>query len=77
MPTLTKSAIKRVLGPVDDSLAAELTLTGATEQELCEAKSWMTSDEALVNELRPFPAGRVGELIEILERLQGPDPDEP
>lgn len=77
MPTLTKSAVERVLGPVDQNLAAELTLTGATEQELREAQTWMTSDESLVNELRPFPPGRVGALIRILEQLQGPDPEEP
>jgi hypothetical protein len=77
MPTLTKSAVERVLGPVDESLAAELALTGATEQELRDAKFWLMSDEPLVNELRPLPAGRVGELIQILDRLQGPDLDEP
>lgn len=76
-PTLTKSAVERVLGPVDRGLAAELALTGATEQELLEAQSWLMSDESLVNELRPFPTGRVGALIQILERLQGPSPDEP
>lgn len=76
MPTLTKSAVKRVLGPVGESLAAELVHTGATEKELREAHAWATSDETLVNELRPLPTGRVAELIQILERLQGPDPDE-
>lgn len=34
MLTLTKDAVERVLGPVGDRLAAELALTGATEQEL-------------------------------------------
>ena len=48
----------------------------ATEKELREAHAWATSDETLVNELRPLPTGRVAELIQILERLQGPDPDE-
>jgi hypothetical protein len=76
MPTLTKSAVERVLGPVDESLAAELVLTGATEQELREARLWLTSDEALVNALRPLPGGRVGALIQILDQLQGPDPGE-
>jgi hypothetical protein len=57
------------------SLAAEL-VQGATEKELREAHAWATSDETLVNELRPLPTGRVAELIQILERLQGPDPDE-
>jgi hypothetical protein len=77
MPTLTKDSVERVLGPVDDSLVAELALTGATEQDLREAHTWVTNDEALVNEFRPFPSGRVGELVRILDTLQGPDPDEP
>lgn len=76
MPTLTKSAVEKVLGPVDDNLVAELALTGATERELREAQAWMTNDEALVNEFRPLPSGRVEELVRILDSLQGPDPDE-
>jgi hypothetical protein len=36
----------------------------------------MTNDEALVNEFRPFPSGAVGDLVRILDTLQGPDPDE-
>jgi hypothetical protein len=76
MATLTRNAVERVLGPVDDSLVAELALTETTEQELREAHIWLTNDEALVNEFRPFPSGRVGELVRILDSLQGPDPDE-
>jgi hypothetical protein len=76
MATLTKSAIRGVLGPVGDSLAAELVHTGATVAELREARAWVTSDEALVNELRPLPAGRVAALVEILGRLEGPQLEE-
>jgi len=76
MSTLTKKAVERVLGPVDDNPVADLALTGATEQELREAHSWLTNDEALVNEFRPLPSDRVGELVRILDSLQGPDPDE-
>lgn len=76
MPTLTKNAVERVLGPVDDNLVAELALTGATEQELLEAHTWITNDEALVNEFRSLPSGRIGELVRILDALQGPEPDE-
>jgi len=36
----------------------------------------MTDDEALLNDFRPLPSGRLGELVRILEPLQGPDPDE-
>jgi hypothetical protein len=73
---LTRGAVERVLGPADDSLVAELALTGATEQELREAHIWLTNEEALVNEFRPFPSGRVVEFVRILDSLQGPDPDE-
>ena len=76
MSTLTKKAVERVLGPVDDNPVADLALTGATEQELREAHSWLTNDEALVNEFRPLPSDHVGELVRIHDSLQGPDPDE-
>lgn len=72
MSALTKEAVVRVLGPVDDSLAAELAATGASEEELREAYAWVVNDEALVNDLRPFPKGRVAELAEILRPLEAP-----
>jgi hypothetical protein len=72
MATLTRGAIEQVLGPVDEELAAELAQTGATQAELREAHAWVTSDDALVNDLRPLPSGRVASLIEILEKLEGP-----
>ena len=55
MSMLTKNAVERVLGPVDDNVVAELALTEATEHELLEAHIWMTNDEALVNEFRSLP----------------------
>jgi len=73
MHPLTKEAIARVLGPVDDALAAELVATGATEEELCEAFAWVSNDEPLVNDLRPFPKDRVAAVIEILEAQDQPD----
>ena len=71
MSTLTKAAIANVLGPVGDNLAAELIATGASAQELRDAHAWVVNDEALVNELKPFPRGRVAELVEILRPLEG------
>lgn len=73
MVHLTKSAIVAVLGPVDDALAAVIAATGASEAELAEAKAWLASDEALVNEGRALPAGRVGDLIELLQEAEEPD----
>jgi hypothetical protein len=66
---LTKDAITRVLGPVDEDLAAQLVATGATEAELLEAHAWLISDEALINEGQHLPTGRVAELIDILRVL--------
>ena len=64
--TLTHEDMASVLGPVDDTLKAELMATGATLAELEQAWAWINSDEALINEYRPLPTGRVAQLIEIL-----------
>ena len=76
MATLTKGAIEQVLGPVGEGLAAALVQTEATQAELREAHAWVTSDDALVNDLRPLPSGRVARLVEILEKLEGPQVEE-
>ncbi len=63
---LTREEVASVLGPVDDTLAAELMATGATLTELEQAWAWLNADEAMVNEFQPMPGGVVGLLIEIL-----------
>ncbi len=67
MPTLTHEDVRAVLGPVDDSLVAEILATGASQEELAEAYAWVTNDEALMNIGRPLASSRVGRLIDILE----------
>ncbi|MEH6690325.1 MAG: hypothetical protein V7774_03965 [Pseudorhizobium pelagicum] len=64
--TITRDEIRRVLGPVDDTLAADIVNTGANEQELAEAWAWVNSDEALINDGRPLPGGLVAELVALL-----------
>ncbi len=76
MATLTREAVRRVLGPVDNALLAELASVGASEQELAEAHAWVMNDDALVNDFRPMPTGRVAELVEVLNRHYGPEGDE-
>lgn len=76
MATLTREGVQRVLGPVDNHFAAELVATGASEAELAEAHAWVTNDEALVNDFRPLPTGRVAELVDILHRRFGPGGEE-
>jgi hypothetical protein len=55
MATLTHEDVRVVLGPVDDSLVAEIVATGASPEELAEAYAWVTNDEALMNIGRPQP----------------------
>jgi hypothetical protein len=65
--TMTASDVSAVLGPVDEALVAEILATGASREELAEAFAWVHSDEALVNQGRPLPAGRVAVLVDLLD----------
>ncbi len=76
MATLTREHVVAVLGPVDDSLVAEILGTGASPEELAEAYAWFTNDEALMNAGRPLASSRVGRLIDIFEAAEE-DEDEP
>jgi len=67
--------IKAILGPVDETLIAQINQTGASAEELTQAWSWLSADEALINEGRSLPSGRVAELISLLEAAEL-DPEE-
>jgi hypothetical protein len=64
---MTRNDIISVLGPVDETVIADIALTGASLEELREAFAWIGADEALVNEGHPLPGIRVARLIEILD----------
>lgn len=66
--TLTSQDVTSVLGPVDETLIAEIVATGATPTELSEAWAWawVNSDEALIGEGRHLPAGTVATLVDLL-----------
>ncbi len=66
--------IRAILGPVDETLIAQIHQVGATAQELSEAWGWLHADEAMIEERRPFPQGRVAELLAILEAAE-PEPE--
>lgn len=59
--------ITAILGPADEALVAAISQTGASAGELAEAWAWLNADEALVNEGRSLPSGRVADLVGILE----------
>jgi hypothetical protein len=66
MADLTRDDVLPVIGPADEVLIIEIIATKATLEELTEAWAWVNNDEALINEGRPLPSGRIGELVELL-----------
>jgi hypothetical protein len=62
--------IKAILGPIDEATIADINRTGASAGELAEAWAWMNADEALINEGRSLPSGRVAEVVALLEALE-------
>ncbi|MDK4743031.1 hypothetical protein PH547_29520 [Rhizobium sp. CNPSo 3464] len=71
--TMTSDDVIAILGPVDETLVAEVIATGATQAELAEALAWTKNDEALMSEGRPLPSGRTAALVDLLVS----DEDEP
>ncbi len=67
---LSYDEAKEVLGPVDDTVIADVVRVGATREELAEALAWIGSDDMLMREGKPPPSGRVATLVEILEADQ-------
>ena len=67
---MTAEEIVAILGPVDETLIAEIEQTGAPSEELAQAYAWLNADDALINEGRPLPSGRVAELVSLLEAAE-------
>ena len=70
MTSLTHKDVTAMLGPLDDVTVAKVIATGASAEELVQAQAWLANDEALMNAGKPLPAGRVGELIEIVAAIE-------
>jgi hypothetical protein len=68
--SLTRKDVTAMLGPLDDVTIAQLIATGASAEELAQAQAWLANDEALMNAGKPLPAGRVGELVEIVVAIE-------
>ena len=63
---LTRDDVLSVIGPADEILVTAIIATEATIEELAQAWAWINNDEALINEGRPLPSGRIAELVELL-----------
>jgi hypothetical protein len=61
------ATIRHILGDLDDATVARIASLGATEAELLEASQWASADDELGAEIERSPAGRVGEIYEILQ----------
>ena len=70
MTALTRSDVDAALGSVEDLYAAEILGTGASLEELAQAQAWLVNDEAPMNAGQPLPAGRVAQLVDILQRAE-------
>src|SRR5262249_60451361 len=66
MTSPTHKDVMTMLGPLDDAVVAGIIATGATVEELAQARAWLTNDEALINSGKPLPSGRVADIIEIM-----------
>ena len=76
MTRLTREDVLKAVSRADDVTIAKIISTGATVTELAEAQAWTENDEPLMNAGKPLPAGRVGELVEILTELEESEDDE-
>ena len=76
MTRVTRDDVINAVGIVDDVTIAQLIGTGATREELAEAKAWLSNDEPLMNAGKPLAKGRVGELVDILTELEDSEEDE-
>ena len=76
MNRITRDDVTAAIGQVDDVTIAEIIGTGATVEELAEAKAWIANDEPLMNAGKSLATGRVRELIDILSELEPDEEDE-
>ena len=70
MKPLTRKEITAALGDIDDCVVTEIINTGATADELAEARAWLANSEPLINSGKPLASGRVGRLVEILDSIE-------
>jgi len=73
MRRLSRDDIVKTVDRADDVTIAQIIGTGATVDELAEARAWLANDEPMLNAGRPLATGRVRELVDILSEL---DPSE-
>jgi hypothetical protein len=64
--SVTRAEAAAILGAADEQTLVDVIATGATKAEVAEAFAWVANDEAMLNEGRPMPSGRVLQILSIL-----------
>lgn len=72
---LTRAETRALIGPSDDATLSTIIGLGLTRAELAEARAWVENDEALLNEGRRVPTGRVAEAIALLQEKDAQEED--
>jgi hypothetical protein len=70
MSEISRDDVVAHFGPVDDATAAEIIATGATLAELQLARAEVAKDELGTNPDKRLPAGPIGRVIDIVERVR-------
>jgi uncharacterized membrane protein YkvA (DUF1232 family) len=70
MSSLTREDVIAMLGQIDDGVVANIIASGATAEELAEARAWLANDEPFINTGRPLATGRVARLVEMIAALE-------
>jgi hypothetical protein len=68
MSELSRDDVLAVVHPIDDATIAEIIATGASPEEFKQAAAFF-GREKKSHEHREIPAGRVGRVVSILERV--------
>jgi hypothetical protein len=76
MTSLTYKDVIAMLGPLDDVTIAQIIATGATTKELALAQAWLGNDEAMINDGKPLPDGRVARLIDLVAAIEQEDAEQ-
>jgi len=68
MSDLSRDEVLALVHPIDDATVAEIIATGASPEEFKQAAAFF-GREKKTHEHRQLPAGRVGRVVSILERV--------
>lgn len=74
---LTRDEVSALIGRADARVLTEILSLGPSRAELTEARAWLENDEAMLNEGRPIPTGRIARLVEVLQADDEDRPDVP